>query len=216
MNPEELFNQAYQHHRARRFVDALHVYKKLVQQFPDSERASVARQQIRNLRAFDRDPAASADSQQSNSSRGAESANGGSRPNFATFQCIRCGILLRVSLDASASQFRCGHCRHCYLMKTVSNDPKSFLIIPDATWDAARSSASEERPYPPNVREAFAVLGIQPTEDLFAIKRAYREMVMQYHPDKVAHLGADLRRLADEKTRALVSSLQLIKAFLGS
>jgi DnaJ like chaperone protein len=101
-------------------------------------------------------------------------------------------------------------------MKAVSNDPKSYLIIPEATWDAVRSSASEDRSYPPYVREAFAVLGIQPTEDLSAIKRAYREMLMQYHPDKVSHLGADLRRLADEKTKAIVSSLQLIESFLGS
>jgi DnaJ like chaperone protein len=32
------------------------------------------------------------------------------------------------------------------------------------------------------------------------VRNAYREKVKQYHPDRVAHLGAELRRVAETKT----------------
>jgi len=35
------------------------------------------------------------------------------------------------------------------------------------------------------------------------IKAAYRSMIQQYHPDKVATLGKDLRDLAEIKTKAI-------------
>jgi DnaJ-domain-containing protein 1 len=34
-----------------------------------------------------------------------------------------------------------------------------------------------------------------------AVKRAYREAMKQYHPDRVFDLGPELRKLAEEKTK---------------
>ncbi|MCB0390038.1 MAG: DnaJ domain-containing protein [Bdellovibrionales bacterium] len=35
------------------------------------------------------------------------------------------------------------------------------------------------------------------------IKLAYKKLMSQYHPDKVAHLGADLQALAMKKTQEI-------------
>lgn len=55
-------------------------------------------------------------------------------------------------------------------------------------------------------------LGLRPGADPASIRKAYREMMAQYHPDKVAHLGEELKRTALRKT------LEIKKAYerLGS
>jgi len=46
----------------------------------------------------------------------------------------------------------------------------------------------------------FAKLGILESASVEEIKTAYRVLVAQYHPDKVASLGPELRELAERKT----------------
>ena len=47
------------------------------------------------------------------------------------------------------------------------------------------------------------------------MKRAYRKMANKYHPDKVAHLGDDLRKIAEEKFKAVNNAYQTIKKERG-
>ena len=56
-------------------------------------------------------------------------------------------------------------------------------------------------------RDPFEVLGVESNADEKVVRKAYREEMARYHPDKVAHLGKELQALAHEKT------LQLQKAF---
>ena len=43
------------------------------------------------------------------------------------------------------------------------------------------------------------------------VKKAYRKMAMKYHPDKVAHLGEDFRKTADEKFKKVNEAYEKIK-----
>lgn len=52
------------------------------------------------------------------------------------------------------------------------------------------------RPHP---KDPFEILGIAPDASKQEIQAAYRKVVQQYHPDKVAHLGPELQSLAKEK-----------------
>ena len=45
-----------------------------------------------------------------------------------------------------------------------------------------------------------AVLGVAPGASPEEISAAYREQMRRYHPDRVAHLGEELRELAHRKT----------------
>ena len=62
-------------------------------------------------------------------------------------------------------------------------------------------------------REAqqYAVLGLEAGAGDEEIKRAYRKLSMQYHPDKVAHLGAEFQKVAEEKMKEINAAYDYFK-----
>ena len=57
----------------------------------------------------------------------------------------------------------------------------------------------------------YTVLGLEPGADMEAIKKAYRTLSMQYHPDKVSHLGEEFRAVAEEKMKELNQAYDYFK-----
>lgn len=51
-----------------------------------------------------------------------------------------------------------------------------------------------------------ATLELPPTATPDEIDAAYRRLIGQYHPDKVATLGVELRELAERKSREIVAA----------
>ncbi|OGQ94059.1 MAG: molecular chaperone DnaJ [Deltaproteobacteria bacterium RIFOXYD12_FULL_57_12] len=49
----------------------------------------------------------------------------------------------------------------------------------------------------------FKVLGLESGASFDEIKASYRRLSMQYHPDKVGHLGEEFRKVAEEKMKDL-------------
>lgn len=49
----------------------------------------------------------------------------------------------------------------------------------------------------------YEVLGVLPYASLDEVKRAYRQRMSEYHPDKTSGLGEDLRALAEAKTKEI-------------
>ncbi len=58
---------------------------------------------------------------------------------------------------------------------------------------------------------AYKVLQITPDATEDEIKKAYREMAKKYHPDRVANLGEDIRKAAEEKFRKVNDAYESIK-----
>lgn len=58
-------------------------------------------------------------------------------------------------------------------------------------------------PRPPQGRDPYAVLGIARGASTEEISRAYREQMKLYHPDRVAEMGPEIRRVAHEQTLAI-------------
>jgi len=54
-----------------------------------------------------------------------------------------------------------------------------------------------------NTLSDYKILGINKTATDNDIKKAFRTMATKYHPDKVGHLGDELRVLAEEKFKAV-------------
>ncbi len=51
-----------------------------------------------------------------------------------------------------------------------------------------------------DIKTPYEVLGVNSNANTDEIKAAYKLKISEYHPDKVAHLGEELQRLAREKS----------------
>jgi DnaJ like chaperone protein len=80
------------------------------------------------------------------------------------------------------------------------------------------------KPYNPNARpasslaEAYRVLGVSSSASQVEIKQAYRRLMSQHHPDKLAAKGLseDRMRLAKEKTQQISKAYDTIQKLGGS
>lgn len=62
---------------------------------------------------------------------------------------------------------------------------------------------------------AYAILEISPSATDDEVKSAYRRMAMKNHPDKVATLGPDVQKAAEEKFRKIQEAYETIKRQRG-
>lgn len=69
-------------------------------------------------------------------------------------------------------------------------------------------------PAPDRLADAYAALGVTPSASAAEIKRAYRKLISQNHPDKLAARGLpeSMRAVAEERSREINSAYDLIKA----
>ena len=76
-----------------------------------------------------------------------------------------------------------------------------------------REEARREPPKPPPKRapDPYETLGVPRSASQDAIRQAYRARMGEYHPDKVAHLGEDLQRLAHEKALQIQAAYEQLR-----
>ncbi|MGD2269595.1 MAG: DnaJ domain-containing protein [Desulfobacterales bacterium] len=60
-------------------------------------------------------------------------------------------------------------------------------------------------------KDPYTVLGVDKNADPEEIKRAYRQLVNKYHPDKVAHLGDEFQKLAEKRFKEIQIAYQILK-----
>ncbi len=75
-------------------------------------------------------------------------------------------------------------------------------------------SAAGSEPSKDRIADAYAALGVTPASSAAEIKRAYRKLISQNHPDKLAARGLpeSMRAVAEERSREINSAYDLIKA----
>jgi len=66
-----------------------------------------------------------------------------------------------------------------------------------------------------NINSAYDILEIVPEATDEEVKKAYRRLAVEYHPDKVSHLGEDIRKAATEKFQTLNAAYEQIKKQRG-
>lgn len=71
-----------------------------------------------------------------------------------------------------------------------------------------RSTGSDDQ----EPQDPYAILGIAPGATQAEIKAAYRRLIVQYHPDKVQHLGKDFQELAEARFKAIQQAYNQLKS----
>jgi DnaJ like chaperone protein len=61
-----------------------------------------------------------------------------------------------------------------------------------------------------NNNNNYKILGISPSATDDEVKKAYRKMAIKYHPDKVATLGEDVQKAAEEKFKTISQAYEAI------
>ena len=61
------------------------------------------------------------------------------------------------------------------------------------------------------LRSAHEVLGVRAGASRAEIRAAYQSLVQQYHPDRVADLGPELREVAERRTKEINAAYTTLK-----
>ena len=83
--------------------------------------------------------------------------------------------------------------------------------------EQAQSGYRETTPRQPDIKEAYAVLGIDASASDKEIKRAYKRLMSQHHPDKLVARGLpeEMMKMATEKTQEIRAAYEQIKQSRG-
>lgn len=63
--------------------------------------------------------------------------------------------------------------------------------------------------------ECYKLIGVDPNALSSEVRKAYYQRIGEYHPDKVASLGAELRALAEAKSREINAAYEAILFYRG-
>lgn len=152
------------------------------------------------------EPATGAGNQRSKSR---EERNDG-KCDHIVLNCASCSASLRLRFPFDAFSFRCPKCSITYSIMRPSQNAEIYCIYPhiDKNRDASRSKTM-----PSAVVNALEVFGLDESADYESVKKSYRTCIAQYHPDKVAHLGDELKALAAKKTVEYNQAYRTISRF---
>ena len=127
-------------------------------------------------------------------------------------------LFLQLQVMAVAADGRVHPAEHEMLVRVARRLGLSERDVSqlEALLRAAAAGPSAPGAPPPKDRlaDAYAALGVTPQASAAEVKRAYRKLISQNHPDKLAARGLpeSMRAVAEERSRELNSAYDLIKA----
>ncbi|MEP6406474.1 MAG: DnaJ domain-containing protein, partial [Marinobacter sp.] len=78
---------------------------------------------------------------------------------------------------------------------------------------AGQSGAAGQASSASQIDDAYKVLGVSPSASDAEIKKAYRKLMSENHPDKLAGRGLpeSMREMAEERTREISHAYDVVK-----
>jgi len=108
-------------------------------------------------------------------------------------------LVLIAQADGVVTQGEINALKECARYMGMSeSDVESMLNL-----DSGSSSSG-------SLDDAYKVLGISPSATDDEVKKAYRKLALEHHPDKVAALGEDVRKAAEKKFQEINAAKERI------
>lgn len=85
----------------------------------------------------------------------------------------------------------------------------------DAGAQGSYRRSGPEPPRQPSGKDPYAVLGVTRESHEREIKRAYRKLISQHHPDKLGDVPDELKRRAEERAREINAAYERIQSERG-
>jgi endogenous inhibitor of DNA gyrase (YacG/DUF329 family) len=118
------------------------------------------------------------------------------------FSCIACGNKFIIFSKEKYDAFVCKECRSVYTYEWISNKLQINII-------------KKTKNIPPDIKRLFDFFQLTENEiSLNNIKSKYRELLSQYHPDKVSNLGNEIKDLAERKTKEIIDSYERLNEWV--
>jgi len=108
--------------------------------------------------------------------------------------------LMHVLFGLSASDGEI-HPEEVRVIQTISG----YLNISNKDYESIKAIFIKD------IDSAYKILEIDSSASDNDVKKAYRKMAVKYHPDKVAHLGKEIQKTAEEKFKAVNDAYSEIK-----
>ena len=126
---------------------------------------------------------------------------------FLQLQCM--AIAADGRIDSAEHEMLVRIARRLGLSEADVSQLEALLRAGGAGPSAASAESAENR-----LADAYAALGVTPETHAADIKRAYRKLISQNHPDKLAARGLpeSMRAVAEERSREINSAYDLIKS----
>lgn len=109
-----------------------------------------------------------------------------------------------------------------FALRVSDMELMALMAMKGYAWNAGASGRSYGGggSYTPPQRntqgpDPYAILGIQRDADDRAIKRAYRKLISEHHPDRLGDLPDDMRRRAEARASEINAAYERIKAERG-
>lgn len=137
-------------------------------------------------------------------------------------------LFLQVQVSAIAADGQTHPAEHAILLRIArglgmsAHDVAMFEAMmrgggPGYGGGAGAGASSRDRDNPSALEDAYQVLGLSATASDAEVKRAYRKLMSENHPDKLAAKGLpeSMRALAEEKTRRITAAYERIERSRG-
>jgi len=94
------------------------------------------------------------------------------------------------------------------IAEALEFDPQAYHAIFDQFEQMMKNVKPQN-----NIADAYAILGVSETDDMATIKKAYRKLVRQYHPDIIKSQGKDEAYMKEStaKTQKINQAYEMIK-----
>jgi DnaJ like chaperone protein len=97
----------------------------------------------------------------------------------------------------------------------TSAEEKLLELIANGLKISVGDKESLQSMFKNTIDDLYKILEIDSTVPDEEVKKAYRKMAMKYHPDKVATMGEDVKRAANDKFQTLNNAYEKIKKERG-